>query len=116
MNKQSYIEIKDLSLLCHLGVTDLERAHPQKIYVSLKIYGNFDLPSQSDDIKDTVDYVEVMRAIESLVVEKPFKLIERLANEIKNTVLSVCGERQIEVCLVKPNVLRSAKYASFALV
>lgn len=115
MNNQSYLEIKDLSLLCFLGVTDLERAHPQKVYVSIRIYGDFEASSVSDDINDTIDYVGIMNSIENLVAEKPFKLIERLAYEIRQTVLNACGDRLVEVSVVKPNVLRSAKHASFVL-
>lgn len=115
MNNKSYLEIKDLSLLCLLGVTDLERAHPQKVHISLKIYGNFEQSSKSDDINDTINYVGIMNSIELLVAEKPFKLIERLAYEIRQTILDVCGDRLVEVSVVKPNVLRSAKYAAFVL-
>ncbi|MEK7642804.1 MAG: dihydroneopterin aldolase [Patescibacteria group bacterium] len=115
MNNSSYLEVKDLTLMCRLGVTDAERSYKQKIFVTLRIYGDFNLPMESDEVVDTIDYTHVVDSIESLVQKETFKLIEHLAYRIREVILGVCENRLIEVYVVKPNVLRNARYASFTL-
>jgi 7,8-dihydroneopterin aldolase/epimerase/oxygenase len=115
MDNLDYLEVKDIVLMCRLGVTDAEQAQPQKVFITLRIFGDFQRCMESDNIKDTVDYVCVVSLIEALVQDKSFHLIERLAHEIRETILSVCVDKFVEVHVMKPNVLRNARHAMFVL-
>jgi phosphoglycolate phosphatase len=82
------IEIRKLALTVHIGVPDEERAASQEVHATLRMtprrgFGNLD-----DDLERTVDYHQVAMEIEQLAAARPRRLIETLAVEIAELLLS----------------------------
>lgn len=108
------ITIKDLGVLCNIGVPDEERAKPQRLLITVEMSGDFSTAAQSDDIAHTINYYDVSQRITKLCATKPFKLIERLADEIARILLNDFGAAQATV-EVKKFILANARHVSFRL-
>ena len=108
------ITIKDLGVLCKIGVPDEERAKPQRLLITVEMSGDFSQAAQSDDIAQTINYYDVSQRITQLCTSQSFKLIERLAGEIANILLKDFGAAQATV-EVKKFILSDARHVSFRL-
>ena len=108
------ITIKDLSVLCKIGVPDEERAKPQRLLITIEMSGDFSRAAQSDDITHTINYYNVSERITQLCATQSFKLIERLADEIARILLGEFRAEQATV-EVKKFILSNARHVSFRL-
>jgi FolB domain-containing protein len=108
------IMIKDLGVLCRIGVPDEERAQPQRLLITLEIGGDFSRAAASDDIQHTINYFDVSRRIISLCQEQPYRLLEKLAAEIASLVLNDFGAAHAAV-EIKKFILSDARYVSIRL-
>lgn len=80
------ILIRGLRLTCHIGVPEAERAEPQTLraHLTMKVRP---FP-ENDRIEGTVDYQEVSDSVVALAAKGERHLIETLALEIANLVIS----------------------------
>jgi FolB domain-containing protein len=108
------ITIKDLAVLCRIGVPEEERAKPQRLLITISISGDFSRACISDDINKTVNYYDVSRRIVEFCRTESCKLIEKLAREIADLTIREFGAENVRV-LVKKFVLSDARYVSFEL-
>lgn len=108
------ITIKDLGVLCHIGVPDEERAKPQRLLISVEIGGDFSDAAKSDEIAKTINYYDVAQRITDLCRSHSFKLIERLADEIAKIILQEFGAKEATV-EVKKFILSNARHVSVKL-
>ncbi len=108
------ITIKDLSVLCKIGVPDQERANPQRLLITVEMSGDFARAAQSDHIDHTINYYDVAQRITQLCATQSFKLIERLADEIARILLGEFRAEQATV-EVKKFILSNARHVSFRL-
>ena len=76
------IELRDLRVVCVIGVIPHERAAPQPISIDLDLYADVRRAGESDDVSDTVDYGEVCERIEALCADAEPRLLERMAELI----------------------------------
>jgi len=82
------IEIRDLEVWCHIGVTKQERDWPQKILISV----TFAVPlTTTDEIQSTTDYARVSDTIREEVSKRPRQLLETLAQDISKKIQSSFG-------------------------
>ena len=108
------ITIKDLGVLCHIGVPDEERAKPQRLLITIEISGDFACAAQSDDIDHTINYYDVSQRVTQLCATHSFKLIERLADEIARFLLGEFRAEHVSI-EVKKFILSNARHVSFRL-
>lgn len=76
------ISIDNLRLKCRVGITNEERREPQEIVVDTSLTVNLERAGGSDDLNDTVDYMEIMQRVSQFVSNREFKLLESLAEGI----------------------------------
>ncbi|WP_343289302.1 dihydroneopterin aldolase [Wolbachia endosymbiont of Encarsia formosa] len=79
--------ISDLRLWVHLGCSAEEKSSPQ--LVSIEVDFTFKSPPSgitTDQLKDTICYLEVVQNIQSLVQGKQFNLIEHLTHKIYRAI------------------------------
>src|SRR2546428_577787 len=76
----SKITIVDLEVFYCVGVTNEERAKPQRLLVTVDMNFDFSSAAISDRIEKTINYQEVARALMKFGEGHSWKLIERLAS------------------------------------
>jgi len=84
----SRISIVDLEVFYRVGVPEAERAKPQRLLLTVEMDFDFSAAAKSDDIRDTVDYFAVSQRLLKFGEGRSWKLIEKLAADIADMVLS----------------------------
>lgn len=109
------IHIHQLEALAHVGVTEDERAHPQRIVLNITAWPNEKIDSMRDDIGATVDYSAIAYEALRVISDRTDKLIETLANEVAGRLLEkfAIGKVAVEV---QKFVLPNAEYVSVTAV
>ena len=105
------IHIEQLELLARIGVTDEERARPQRLIGSITIWPKEQFDFLSDDLTRTIDYSAVCMVMREFAASRSDKLIETLAAALAEHLLHRFPIQQVRLELRK-FVLTEAKYAA----
>ena len=84
----SKITITDLEVFYCVGVTDEERAKSQRLLVTVDMAFDFSSAATSDRIEKTINYQDVADRLLKVGEGRNWKLIERLASNLADFVLS----------------------------
>jgi dihydroneopterin aldolase len=84
--KRDKVSLKNLQAFCRLGIYDSERILGQCININIDLFFDLSIAGKSNQIKDTINYVEVSLTIRELAQSKEFLLIENLCEEICQTL------------------------------
>jgi FolB domain-containing protein len=105
------IHIEQLEVLARIGVTDAERAKPQRITLTITVWPKQTFEDLQDDIALSVDYSAVCAAVREMIQKSSNKLIETLATQLATHLLKAFPIElaQIEV---RKFVVADAKYVS----
>ena len=82
------IIIKDLEVQAHIGVTADEREHPQRLLISLVLERDLAEAGRTDMESSTTGYDVVINLVKQLLVHRQCKLIEAVATEIADLILT----------------------------
>lgn len=110
----SRITITDLEVFFYVGVPDEERLKPQRLLLTIEMEHDFRTATASDDITATIDYFDVSQKIIALGNGRSWKLIEKLANDIADLVLTGYRPATVTV-IVKKFPIPQAAQVSVAL-
>jgi dihydroneopterin aldolase len=91
------IIIKGLRIDAAVGVTDAERKNPQRLEVDAVITPLKTFTAAADEIENTVDYQAAAKRIAILARLRPRRLIETLARELAEMLVSELAASQAEV-------------------
>jgi FolB domain-containing protein len=84
----SKISIVDLEVFYRVGVPDEERAKPQRLWLSVDMDFDFSTAAKTDAIADTIDYFAVSQRLLKFGEGREWKLVEKLAADLADAVLS----------------------------
>ena len=111
----SKISIVDLEVFYRVGVPDAERAQPQRLLLTVELESDFTAAAKSDGIADTIDYYAVTQRLLKFGDGREWKLIEKLASDIADTVLKEFKPQSVSV-EVKKFIIPQARYVSVSLL
>ncbi len=83
----SRIRIIDLEVFYCVGVSDEERAQPQRLLLTVDMTFDFTVAAVSDRITKTIDYFAVSQMLLKFGEGRNWKLIEKLAMNIGDEIL-----------------------------
>ena len=90
------LRINKFEVWVHLGCSHEERKHTQPVHFSLEIKFLKNLAgSQTDQLMDAVDYVELTECMKTVALVKPYHLIEHLNQEIFNALIFILKKKNI---------------------
>src|SRR5690348_10444648 len=107
----SKITIVDLEVFYSVGVTDEERAQPQRLLLTVDMTFDFSSAAVSDRITKTIDYFAVSQKLLHYGEGRSWKLIEKVAANIADLILSEFQPQGVTV-EVKKFVVPQARYVS----
>jgi dihydroneopterin aldolase len=84
------------------GVFAAEKELGQRFEVDAELYLDLRQAGINDDLEATVNYAEVYTIIKELVEEREYNLLEGLAEEIADTLLTAYSLQEIMVRVRKP--------------
>jgi len=108
------ISIVDLEVFYRVGVPDAERAQPQRLLLTVEMESDFSKAAKGDSIADTIDYFAVTQRLLKFGDGKSWKLIEKLAADIADAILSEFKPLSVAV-EVKKFVIPQARHVSVAV-
>jgi len=107
----SRISIVDLEVFYRVGVPDAERARSQRLLLTVDMDFDFSAAAKTDTIADTIDYFAVAQRLLKFGDGREWKLIEKLAADLANLVLSEFKPHGVTV-EVKKFPIPQARYVS----
>ena len=110
----SQISIVDLEVFYRVGVPDAERAQPQRLLLTVEMEADFSAAAKSDSIADTIDYFAVTQRLLKFGAGREWKLIEKLAADIADAILSEFKPQAASV-EVKKFIIPQARHVSVVL-
>lgn len=107
------IIIKNLQLMCNIGITAEERSQKQPIIIDVCIFKDLKEVGKSDDIEKTINYSSVAKMIIK-ISENQFNTIEALAENIAEQTKTEFKPEKVKVVVKKPEALvrKGALYAA----
>lgn len=90
------LKVNNFEVWVHLGCSAEEQYHSQPVLFSLEIKFLKNLPgSQTDQLKDAVDYVALTEMIKRTAQQKSFQLIEHLNQSVFDHVIASFRQQHI---------------------
>ena len=108
------IRITDLEVFYRVGITDEERAKPQRLLISVDM--EFDLTSAAatDRIEETIDYQQVAQKLLRHGDGRSWNLLEKLATDLADLILAEFQPQAVTI-EVKKFPIPQARFVSVAL-
>jgi dihydroneopterin aldolase len=110
----SRISIVDLEVFYRVGVPDAERAQPQRLLLTVEMESDFSKAAKTDSIADTIDYFAVSQRLLKFGEGREWKLIEKLAADIADAILSEFKPQSVTI-EAKKFVIPQARHVSVKL-
>jgi 7,8-dihydroneopterin aldolase/epimerase/oxygenase len=110
----SRIAIVDLEVAYRIGVTEEERAKPQRVLLTVDMTYDFSSAALSDRIEKTINYQKVADDLLKYGDNRSWKLLEKLVTNIAELVLVQYGPTTVFV-EAKKFSLPQARYVSVSL-
>ena len=105
------IYIKGLKIFAYHGVNLEETENGQEFELDITMYADLNKARKSDDLEDTINYAKARKVVNAAMCDRPYKLIERAADEVaKRLINSFENLKKVEVLLKKPNAPMSCKF------
>ncbi|HKI70461.1 MAG TPA: dihydroneopterin aldolase [Verrucomicrobiae bacterium] len=108
------INIVDLEVFYCVGVTDEERAQPQRLLLTVNMELDITTAVISDRIEKTINYYAVVQKLLAYGERRSWRLLERLASDIADLILFEFRPDAVNV-EVKKFVISQASYVSVSL-
>ncbi|HEY8385783.1 MAG TPA: dihydroneopterin aldolase [Porticoccaceae bacterium] len=107
-NRPDIVYIRDLRVDTIIGIFDWEREVRQTVSLDLEMATDIRRAAASDDIRDTLNYKAVAKRLIAFIEASQFLLVERMAEEVANIVLSEFDVPWLRLRLSKPGALRGS--------
>jgi 7,8-dihydroneopterin aldolase/epimerase/oxygenase len=101
------ILLNGVRLEVHLGVPEEERAVPQTVIADVEFELDLRPAGLSDDFAKTADYAEVHQTLRRAATNRPYALIEAMAEAMAAAVLEQFDVESVRVRIRKPAALQS---------
>jgi dihydroneopterin aldolase len=108
------IAIVDLEVHYCVGVTDQERAQPQKLLLTVEMNLDFTGPALTDRVEKTINYQKVADDLLQFGQGRSWRLLEKLVSNLADRILAEYEPDNVLV-EVKKFVIPQARYVSASL-
>lgn len=108
------ISIVDLEVFFNIGVTDEERAKPQRLLITVDMTADIGPAALSDRVEKTINYFDVVQEILRYGEGRSWKLLEKLASNLIDLIMTKFKPHEVTV-EVKKFVIPQARYVSITM-
>jgi dihydroneopterin aldolase len=110
----SRINLVDLEVFYHIGITDAERAKPQRLLITVEMDYDFSAAVLSDRIDRTINYFEVAQELLKYGEGRNWKLLEKLTVNVADLIMNRFKPEAVTV-EIKKFPIPQAKHVSVIL-
>jgi len=97
------IVIHNLKIPAKHGVYDFEKDKEGLFELDVELHADLSIPGKSDDLKDTINYNEIVSVITNLFTDKDYHLIEAVGETISMTLLESYPIQKVVLRIRKPH-------------
>ena len=108
------IRIEELEVWYCIGVTEEERAKPQRLLVTVDMAVDFSSAIVSDRIEKTINYFEVSQELLKFGEGRNWKLLEKLAGNMADFVMARFKPQAVAV-EIKKFIIPQARHVAVSL-
>ncbi|EGR2796404.1 dihydroneopterin aldolase [Vibrio navarrensis] len=101
--------IEQLEVITTIGVYDWEQEIKQKLVLDIEMAHDNRPAGKSDDVCDALDYAQVSEAVLTHIEGGRFLLVERVAEEVAELIMSRFNVPWIRIRLAKPGAVPQAR-------
>lgn len=102
------VYVRDLRLNANIGIYEWEKRIQQQIRIDLEMGWDNTIPAASDRIEDTLNYKNAAQRVMQLVEAQHYDLVERLAEDIAQTLMLEMNVPWIRVTVGKPYAVKKS--------
>ena len=95
------IIIHELEIRMRVGTNDAERNWPQRLLATIELDGDMSMAMKADDLQYAIDYEKVVNSIREWGKDKQWKLLETMASDIADFILTKFQPFAVSVLLKK---------------
>ena len=99
------IYIHGLKLQTIIGCLPHEKEKPQTLIIDVELVKDLQKAAKTDDIKQTINYADVIEKIQYFIHSSRFELIESLAEHIAQLLLKEYPSDQVTIKIQKPEAI-----------
>jgi FolB domain-containing protein len=110
----SRINIVDLEVFYNIGVTDEERAKPQRLLITVEMDWDFTTAAMTDRVEKTINYFDVAQEILKYGEGRNWKLMEKLVTNLADFIMTKFKPENLAL-EVKKFPIPQARYVSVAV-
>lgn len=110
----SRINIVDLEVSYQIGVTDEERAKPQRLLITIEMDLDFSTAALSDRLEKTINYYDIAQELLKFGTGRSWKLLEKLTSNIADFIMTKYRPEAVVVEIKKFSIPQAA-YVSVAV-
>lgn len=96
-------------MFCQIGITEAERAKPQRLLISVEMAHDFKAAAARDDLAETIDYAALSERLLHFGDDCHWSLVETLAADLAAMILEDFSPKQVSV-EVKKFSIPQARY------
>ncbi|NRB69732.1 MAG: dihydroneopterin aldolase [Vibrio sp.] len=100
--------IEQLEVITTIGVYDWEQEIKQKLVLDIEMAHDNQPAGKSDDVADALDYAQVSSAVLSYIESGRFLLVERVAEEAAQLIMTQFSVPWVKIRLTKPGAVPQA--------
>lgn len=100
--------IEQLSVITTIGVYDWEQTIEQKLVFDIEMGWDNRAAARSDDVNDCLSYADISEVVINHVEGQRFALVERVAEEVADLLLSRFNSPWVRIKLSKPGAVARA--------
>ncbi|MBN3491277.1 bifunctional dihydroneopterin aldolase/7,8-dihydroneopterin epimerase [Vibrio neptunius] len=100
--------IEQLEVITTIGVYDWEQEIKQKLVLDIEMAHDNQPAGKSDDVAEALDYAQVSSAVLSHIESGRFLLVERVAEEVAQLIMTQFSVPWVKIRLTKPGAVPQA--------
>lgn len=104
-----WVIVDQLEFDCIIGILPRERTDPQPLRLSISLQTSFWNARNSEDVADTIDYFQLSHQAREFIVDRKFKLLETLVEELATLIFEDHRISSIKIRAEKPNAIPGAR-------
>lgn len=102
------VSIEGLKIDATIGILDWEQDILQPLVIDLDMAWDNSVPARTKQIEDALDYAAVSEAVTALIQSKPWGLIEDVAEQIANLIMTRFSVSGLRIRVAKPTAVKTA--------
>ncbi len=103
------IILTDLKIKAVIGIWEWEKRNPQIISIDLEMETDVNKASETDSIKDALDYKAVATRMKEFAQSNQFDLIETLIEKMAQLILDEFEVQWLKLTISKPFAIRDSR-------